>query len=155
VDALLNTVGAFRGGVPVTEEEPSTWEFLMSVNLRTTLLMSKAVLPAMFEQRRGRIINTVSRNALAGAAGSAAYGAAKAAVLRLSESLALEVRDSGITVNCLVPGTIDTPQNRAAMPDADHDRWVAPEAIADVAVFLASDAARAVSGAAIPVYGRS
>jgi NAD(P)-dependent dehydrogenase (short-subunit alcohol dehydrogenase family) len=85
----------------------------------------------------------------------AAYTASKAAVIRLTESLALEVRDLGINVNCVLPGTIDTPQNRQAMPKADFSRWVAPEALADAILFLASDAARAVNGAALPVFGQS
>jgi NAD(P)-dependent dehydrogenase (short-subunit alcohol dehydrogenase family) len=87
-------------------------------------------------------------------AGMGAYTAAKAGVLRLTESLSEEVKDRGLTVNAILPGTIDTPRNRVDMPDADFSRWVAPEAIADVILFLASDAARAVTGAAIPVQGR-
>ncbi len=155
VDVLFNTVGAYRGGTPLVEDELASWDFVFAVNLRTTLLTCRAALPPMLRQGGGRIINTISRNAFAGAAGAAAYSAAKAAVLRLSESLAQEAKDGGVNVNCIVPGTIDTPQNRAASPSADHSRWVDPRAIADVAVFLASDAARAVTGAALPVYGRS
>lgn len=155
VDVLFNTVGAYRGGTPLAEEEISSWDLVFAVNLRTTLLTCRAALPAMLRQGAGRIINTISRNAFAGVAGAAAYSAAKAAVLRLSESLAQEVKDAGVNVNCVVPGTIDTPQNRASSPAADFSRWVDARAIADVAVFLASDAARAVTGAALPVYGRS
>jgi NAD(P)-dependent dehydrogenase (short-subunit alcohol dehydrogenase family) len=84
-----------------------------------------------------------------------AYGAAKAAVIRLTESMAAELKGAGINVNCILPGTIDTPQNRQAMPNADHNRWVKPESLADVILFLASDAARDVHGAAVPVYGNS
>jgi NAD(P)-dependent dehydrogenase (short-subunit alcohol dehydrogenase family) len=84
-----------------------------------------------------------------------AYSVSKSAVVRLTESMAAELRDYGINVNCILPGTIDTPQNRQAMPAADHDRWVKPEALADVILFLASEAAREIHGAAIPVYGRS
>lgn len=155
IDVLFNTVGLYRGGTPVAEDDLSTWDLVLDVNLRTTLLMCRAAVPYLLGQRSGRIINTTSRNAFRGAARAAAYSAAKAAVLRLTESLAAEVKDSGVNVNCLVPGTIDTPENREASPEADTSRWVAPAAIADVAVFLASDAARAVTGAAIPVYGRS
>jgi NAD(P)-dependent dehydrogenase (short-subunit alcohol dehydrogenase family) len=96
----------------------------------------------MIRQRSGRIINTVAGAAFAGQAGQAAYAASKAALLRLSESLARELAADGITVNCIVPGTLDTPQNRAANPEADPRRWVSPEAVADVVVFLASDAER-------------
>lgn len=151
VDALFHTVGVYKGGVSTLEESPSTWDFLMTVNLRTTLLLARAVLPPMLAQGSGSLVFTASRAGFRGESGAAAYSASKAAVLRLGESLAEEVREAGINVNCLVPGVIDTPQNRAAMPDADHSSWTSPGAIADVAVFLASGAARAVSGAAIPV----
>lgn len=154
IDVLVNTVGTFKGGKPVFEDDPDTWDFLMRVNLRTTLLACRAVIPAMLERKSGRIINVASRNALSGDAKVAAYSASKAAVMRLTESLAAEVKDSNITVNSVLPGTIDTPQNRRAMPKADFSRWVAPKAIADVIAFLASDGAQAITGAAIPVYGR-
>ncbi len=154
VDVLVNTVGTFKGGKPVHEEDIDTWEFLLKVNLRTTFLACRAVIPAMKERKSGRVINVASRNALTGDARVAAYSASKAAVVRLTESLAAEVKGSNITVNSVLPGTIDTPQNRRAMPKADFSRWVEPEAIADVIVFLASDAARAITAAAIPVYGR-
>ncbi len=154
VDVLVNTVGTFKGGKPVHEEELDTWDFLIKLNLRTTLIACRAVIPTMLEHRNGRIINVASRNALSGDAKIAAYSASKAAVMRLTESLAAEIKDSNITVNSVLPGTIDTPQNRSAMPKADFSRWVAPEAIADVIAFLASDGARAITGAAIPVYGR-
>ena len=116
---------------------------------------NKTALPAMLERGRGRIIN-IGAGAAAGraAAGMGAYTASKAGVQRLTESLSDEVKDRGITVNAILPGTIDTPRNRADMPHADFTRWVAPEEIAEVILFLASDAARAVTGAAIPVLGR-
>ncbi len=154
IDVLVNTVGTFKGGVPMHEDDPDTWDFLMKVNLRTTLLACRAVVPGMLERKSGRIVNVASRNALSGDARVAAYSASKAAVMRLTESLAAEVKDSNITVNSVLPGTIDTPQNRSAMPKADFSRWVEPEAIADVIAFLASDGARAITGAAVPVYGR-
>jgi NAD(P)-dependent dehydrogenase (short-subunit alcohol dehydrogenase family) len=109
----------------------------------------------MLRQGGGRIINVSARAALEGKARMGPYCASKAAVLTLTESLAAEHRLDGINVNCILPGTIDTPQNRAAMPDADFSRWVPPPALADVVVFLASEASRAVTGAAIPVYGKS
>ena len=108
----------------------------------------------MLRAGKGRIINVAARAALQGAARLAAYSASKSAVVRLTESLAAELKDNGITVNCVLPGTIDTPQNRQASPREDFSRWVPPDAIADVILFLASDSARAVTGAAIPVYGR-
>ena len=109
----------------------------------------------MLAQGSGRIIHTAARAALAGTANHSAYNASKSVVVRLVESMAAEYKQRGITVNCVLPGTIDTPQNRADMPDADTSRWVTPEAIADVFLFLASDGARAITGAAVPVYGRS
>jgi NAD(P)-dependent dehydrogenase (short-subunit alcohol dehydrogenase family) len=125
------------------------------MNLRTTVVCCKAVLPAMLERGVGRIIN-IGAGAAAGraAAGMGAYAASKAGVQRLTESLSEEVKDRGITVNAILPGTIDTPRNRADMPDADFSRWVAPDEIAEVILFLASNAARAVTGASIPVFGR-
>jgi NAD(P)-dependent dehydrogenase (short-subunit alcohol dehydrogenase family) len=107
----------------------------------------------MLAQGSGRIIHVASRNALAGAAGSAAYGATKAAVMRLTESLSAEVKERGINVNCVIPGTLDTPPNRESMPKADFSRWVKPESLAEVILFLASDQARDIHGAAVPVFG--
>ena len=153
IDALVHTVGAWRGGKPVHETDLADWDFLFNVNLRTTLFCCRAVIPQMLKQRRGKIINVASRDGLAGSAGYAAYSASKSAVLRLTEALAEEVKASNINVNCIMPGTIDTPQNRAASPNADFGKWVEPAAIADVIQFLASDASRAINGAALPVFG--
>ncbi|HXJ59227.1 MAG TPA: SDR family NAD(P)-dependent oxidoreductase [Verrucomicrobiae bacterium] len=116
IDALVHTVGAWRGGKPVHETDLADWDFLFNVNLRTTLLCCRAVIPQMLRQGRGKIINVASRDGLAGTAGCAAYSASKSAVIRLTEALADEVKLSGINVNCIMPGTIDTPQNRTANP---------------------------------------
>jgi NAD(P)-dependent dehydrogenase (short-subunit alcohol dehydrogenase family) len=153
IDALINTVGAWRGGKPVHEDDPATWDFLFNVNVRTTLLCCRAVIPQMLRQAGGKIVNVASRDGLAGSAGYSAYSASKSAVLRLTESLAEELKTSNVNVNCILPGTIDTPQNRAASPNADFTKWVKPAAIADVILFLASDASRAINGAAVPVFG--
>ena len=155
IDALVHTVGGWRGGKPLHEEDLVNWDFLFNINLRTTLLCCRAVIPQMLKQGRGKIINIASRDGLKGSAGYAAYSASKAAVLRLTESLADEVKAFNINVNCILPSTIDTPQNRAGQPNADFTKWVEPSAIADVILFLASDAARAINGAAIPVFGKS
>jgi NAD(P)-dependent dehydrogenase (short-subunit alcohol dehydrogenase family) len=155
IDALINTVGTYQGGKRVHEDDLDRWDFLFRVNLRTTLLTCRAAIPYFLNQGSGRIINVAARAGLVGNAGMAAYCAAKSAVIRLTESLSAELKGNGITVNCILPGTLDTAQNRAAMPNADHSTWVPPAAIADVILFLASDGARAVTGAAIPVYGRS
>lgn len=155
VDILVNTVGGFRAGTPVHETPLETWDMLLDLNLRTSLVAARAVVPTMLAQRHGKIVTIAARAAMNGAANMAAYSAAKAAVVRLTESLAAELRDAGINVNCVLPGTLDTPQNRQDRPDADTAKWVAPEAVADVVLFLASDAARAVHGAAVPAFGLS
>lgn len=154
IDVLVNTVGGFRAGLPVHEESLETWDLMLSVNLRTTLHTCRAVAPVMLSQGSGRIVNVAAGAGLNAPAGFGAYSASKAAVMRLTESVASELKGKGICVNSILPGIIDTPQNRQAMPGADHSVWVAPEAIADVILFLASDAAQAITGAAIPVTGR-
>jgi len=154
IDVLVNIAGGFYWEKLETGD-PETWDQLYAMNLRTAVVCCKTALPAMLERGKGRIIN-IGAGAAAGraAAGMGAYTASKAGVQRLTESLGEEVKDRGITVNAILPGTIDTPRNRTDMPDADFTRWVAPEEIAEVILFLASDAARAVTGAAIPVLGR-
>jgi NAD(P)-dependent dehydrogenase (short-subunit alcohol dehydrogenase family) len=154
IDALVNTVGGWRGGKPAHETDLADWDFLFGTNLRSTLLCCRAVIPQMLRQGHGRIVNVASRDALAGGAGYSAYSASKSAVLRLTESMAAELKNSNINVNCIMPGTIDTLQNRKAIPNGDFSKWVAPEAIADVILFLISNAARAINGAAVPVYGK-
>jgi len=111
--------------------------------------------PPMLAAASGKIVNVAAMAALAGKAGMGAYAASKSATIRLTETMAAELRDKGINVNCVMPSIIDTPQNRAAMPDADPGRWVTPAAVAEVILFLASDAARAIHGAAVPVVGLS
>jgi NAD(P)-dependent dehydrogenase (short-subunit alcohol dehydrogenase family) len=155
IDVLANTIGGYRAGTPIHETPLQTWDFLMNLNARTAFIASRAVAPHMIQQGSGRLIHTAARSALQGTANHGAYAASKSAVVRIVESLSEELKDHGINVNCVLPGTIDTPQNREAMPKADYSRWVSPEAIADVFLFLASDAARAVTGGAIPVAGRS
>lgn len=154
IDALVNTVGAYRGGKPVHEMDLADWDFLFNVNVRTTILCCRAVIPQMLKQGAGKIVNVASRDGLAGSAGYSAYSASKSAVLRLTEALAAELKQSNINVNCIMPSTIDTPQNRKAVPNGDYSKWVPPEAIADIILFLISDAARAINGAAVPVFGK-
>lgn len=151
IDALVHTVGGFRGGKSVAEESLETWDSLFNLNVRTTLLACRAVIPPMVRQRSGRIVTVASRAALQGAAGLAAYCAAKSALLRMTESMAAELAPEGINVNCVLPGTLDTPQNRAAMPDADPTTWVKPADVASVVAFLISDLANAVRGVSIPL----
>ncbi len=155
IDALINTVGGYRAGTPLHETPAETWEVMMNLNARSVFVACQAVIPWMLEQGSGKIVNIAARAGVSGGANMAAYSASKSAVIRLTESMAAELRHDGINVNCILPGTIDTPQNRQAMPSADHSRWVAPEAIAEVILFLVSPSASAIHGAAIPVYGRS
>jgi NAD(P)-dependent dehydrogenase (short-subunit alcohol dehydrogenase family) len=154
IDVLANTVGGFRKS-RLQETDPEQWDFVFNLNLKSAYLLSRAVILQMLEQGSGKIVHVSARAARNGSAGQAAYSASKSGLIRMVESLASEVKDNGITVNCVLPGTIDTPQNRQDMPKADHGKWVAPEAIADAILFLTSEAARAVTGAALPVYGRS
>ena len=154
VDVLVNTVGGYRAGSPVHETSFETWDFMLDLNARTVFTASRATIPHMLRQGSGCVVSVAARAALKGGAKMSAYSASKSAVVRLTESMAAELKKDGINVNCVLPGTIDTPQNRQAMPTANFSRWVKPEAIADVILFLASDAARAVQGAAIPVYGK-
>jgi NAD(P)-dependent dehydrogenase (short-subunit alcohol dehydrogenase family) len=151
IDVLVNAVGGYRGGKAFHETESATWDFLLDLNLRTVRNACRAVIPHMLEGESGKIVNVSAKSALQVAKNNAAYSASKSAVLRLTESLSAEYKLKGINANCVMPFTIDTPQNRAAMPKADLSRWTTPEAIADVILFLASDSARAVHGAAIPV----
>jgi NAD(P)-dependent dehydrogenase (short-subunit alcohol dehydrogenase family) len=150
-DVLVNGVGGFAaaGGVDATPLE--LWDRMYRVNLRTAVAMSAAVLPSMRERRRGVIVNVASQAAFARPPGIAAYAASKAAVVVLTESLQKEVAPDGIRVVAVAPSTIDTPANRAAMPGADFSTWTPPERIAEVILWLASDAASTVRGAIVPV----
>lgn len=155
IDILANVAGGFTMGPPLHETPDADWNQMMDLNARTVFNTCRAVIPHLLAAGGGSIVNVAARAALKGQGHMAPYCAAKAVVIRLTESLAEEHRDAGIRVNCVLPGTLDTPQNRAAMPDADPSRWVTTAALADVILFLVSNAARAVSGAAIPVYGQS
>jgi NAD(P)-dependent dehydrogenase (short-subunit alcohol dehydrogenase family) len=155
VDVLANIAGGFTMGPPLHETPDKDWELMLNLNARTVFYCCRAVVPRILASGGGRIVNVSARAATRGIGHMGPYCASKAAVITLTEALSDELRDQGINVNCVLPGTLDTPQNRSAMPDQDHGRWVPLEALADVILFLTSDAARAVTGAAIPVYGRS
>jgi NAD(P)-dependent dehydrogenase (short-subunit alcohol dehydrogenase family) len=155
IHVLANIAGGFAMGPALHETTDAQWDDMMGLNLRTVIHCCRAAVPALQEAGGGRIINVSARAARRGVGHMGPYCVSKAAVITLTESLADELKHQGITANCIMPGTIDTPQNRAAMPDQDHATWVPPAALADVIVFLASDAARCVTGAAIPVFGRS
>ena len=153
IDVLVHVAGGFAGGAPVHETDDATWAAMLQINLRAGINILRAVLPQMRTQQRGRIVAIGSRAGVEPAAGVSAYSASKAALISLVKTVALENRTLGITANVILPGTIDTPANRRAMPDADRSQWVSPPKLAALAVYLASDDASEITGAAIPVYG--
>jgi len=154
LDALVNIAGTFRWET-LEKGSLETWDLLYRVNLRSAVSTSRAALPHLMRRGAGRIVNIgAGAAAVRAAAGMGAYTASKAGVAKFTEALAEELKDRNITVNAVLPSTIDTPANRADMPKADFSRWVTPQAIADVIVFLLSEQARAVTGALIPVSGR-
>ena len=155
IDILCNIAGGFRMGPAVHETPADLWRLMIDLNATSIIHAAGAVVPGMLAQGGGKIVNIASVAGLHANAAMGAYGAAKAAVIRLTESMAGELRDKGINVNCVMPSVIDTPENRRDMPGADPAKWVAPEALADVILFLASNEARALNGAAVPVVGLS
>ncbi|HUP91551.1 MAG TPA: SDR family NAD(P)-dependent oxidoreductase [Solimonas sp.] len=155
IDALCNIAGGFRMGPAVHETPADLWKLMLDLNAGTLLNAVRAVVPHMLAAGGGRIVNIGAGAGQAGRANMGAYSASKSAVIRLTEAMAGELRERGINVNCVLPSVIDTPQNRADMPDVDPKRWVAPQDLASVILFLCSDSARAIHGAAIPVVGLS
>ncbi len=155
VAVLANIAGGFTMGEAVHETSADTWNFMMGLNAQSVLNMARAVVPAMINQGHGKIVNIGARAGLRGAPNMAAYSASKSVVMRLTESLADEVKAQGINVNCILPSIIDTERNRADMPDADFSSWVQPAQLAAVIGFLASSAADPIHGAALPVEGLS
>lgn len=155
VDALCHLAGGFRMGEAVHETHAATWNFLFDINARTLLNIAHAVVPHMIAAGGGHIVTVGALAAQKGMARMGAYCAAKSSVIRLTEAMSAELRERNINVNCVLPSIIDTPENRAAMPDADPARWVSPQALAEAIAFLASDAARAIHGATLPVTGLS
>lgn len=154
IDVLVNVAGGFRWQT-LEQGEIEGWEAMFTINLKTAVAAIRAALPQLLESAAGRIVNIgAGAAARPAAAGMGAYTASKAGVHKLTESLAEELKDRGVAVNAVLPGIIDTPQNRADMPNADFSRWVRPEAIARVILFLASEHAAATTGALVPVAGR-
>ena len=153
IDCLIHTAGGFQMGERTSEITMDSFDFLVDLNVKSTLNITGAVIPAMVERNYGKIVTIGARPAFQGKARMGAYSASKAAVLRITETMSAELKSQGINANCLIPGTIDTPQNRKALPDADTSRWVSPDSLADVIHFLCSFGARDIHGAAIPVYG--
>jgi NAD(P)-dependent dehydrogenase (short-subunit alcohol dehydrogenase family) len=155
IDCLCNIAGGFRMGPAVHETPADLWNLMLDLNAGTLLHMVQAAVPGMLAAGSGKIVNIGAGGGLKGGARMGAYSAAKSVVIRLTESMAAELRDKGINVNCVLPSTIDTPQNRADMPKADPKKWVAPQDLAQVILFLCSDGARAIHGASVPVNGLS
>ena len=153
VDGLANTVGTFKT-TNVIDGAAEDWAFLMELNALSALRLSEAVLPDMVAQGYGRIVHVAAGAGAKSFAGAGVYAASKAAVMRITEAISEEHKTSGVTANCIMPGTIDTLQNRGAMPDADFSSWMHPLQIAPVVVFLLSREAGAVTGASLPITGR-
>ena len=154
IDAVVHLVGGFSAGT-IAETSDQVWDLMMNVNVRTAFNVIRASLPSMTAAKRGRIVAVGARAALETAQGFSAYGVSKTALVALIKNVAAEVKDLGITANAVLPSVIDTPANRKAMAGADFSKWVAPESIAQLIVWLCSDAAANVNGAAIPIYGRA
>jgi NAD(P)-dependent dehydrogenase (short-subunit alcohol dehydrogenase family) len=150
LDALVNTVGGFAGGALLATDERA-WDAMLTLNLRSAYLCCRAALPAMLAAGRGRIVNVASRSVVPPAGGFIAYTVSKAGVIALTQALAHEVRGRGVTVNAVLPSTMDTEANRRAMPDADRSGWVRPDSVARAILFLASDAAADVTGTLLAV----
>jgi len=155
LDAMVNTVGGYAGGAKLWEMETRTLDLMLALNLRSGYALSRAAVRVMLKQNTGAIVNIAAKAALEHPAGAAAYAASKAAALAMLDSLAQELKGSGVRANTVLPSIIDTEANRQSMPKADFARWPKPEDIARVILFLCSDEAKVIQGAAIPVYGDS
>ena len=153
VDALVNTVGGYAGGVPLWQTQAAVFEQMLALNLRSGYALARAVVPSMLQRKRGAIVNIAAKAAIDHPAGAGAYAASKAGALALLDSLAADLRATGVRVNTVLPSIIDTQANRQAMPKADFSVWPKPDDIARVILFLCSDDAKVIHGAAIPVYG--
>jgi len=155
LDAMVNTVGGYAGGTKLWELETKVFEQMLALNLRSGYALSRAAVRAMLKEGHGAIVNVASKAAVDHAGGAAAYAASKSAAVALLDSLAEDLKGSGVRANTILPSIIDTEANRKAMPKADFSKWPKPEDIARVILFLCSDDAKVIHGAAIPVYGDS
>ena len=153
LDALVNAVGGYAGGLKLWEMETKVFEQMLDLNLRSGYALSRAAVRAMLKQGRGAIVNVAAKAAFDHAAGASAYAASKAAAVAMLDSLAADLKGTGVRVNTILPSIIDTEANRRAMPKADFSKWPKPQDIARVVLFLCSDDAKVIHGAAIPVYG--
>jgi NAD(P)-dependent dehydrogenase (short-subunit alcohol dehydrogenase family) len=155
IDVLVNAVGAYAGGTPLWGTDPKVFEQMLALNLRSGFVLSRAVVPVMLKQSSGAIVNVASQAAVNHSAGAAAYAASKAAAVAMLDCLAADLKGTGARANSILPSIIDTEANRRAMPGADFTNWPKPEDIAKVILFLCSDDAKLINGAAVPVYGNS
>jgi NAD(P)-dependent dehydrogenase (short-subunit alcohol dehydrogenase family) len=155
LDALVNTVGGYAGGVKLWELDTKVFDQMLALNLRSGYALSRAAVRVTLKQGSGAIVNVASKAAIEHGAGAAAYAASKAAAVAMMDSLAEDLKGTGIRVNSVLPSIIDTEVNRKAMPTADFAKWPKPEDIARVIVFLCSDSAKVIHGAAVPVFGNS
>jgi NAD(P)-dependent dehydrogenase (short-subunit alcohol dehydrogenase family) len=153
LDALVNTVGGYAGGIKFWDTDAKELDRMLALNLRSSYTLCRAIIPALLRQKHGSIINIAAKAALDHPAGAAAYGASKAAAVAMVDSLAADLKGTGVRANSILPSIIDTEANRKAMPKADFTRWPKPEQIARVILFLCSEDAKVINGAAIPVYG--
>ena len=153
IDILVHVMGAFAGGAPVVETDDATWNKMIHINLDAAFYVLRAVVPLMRAAGHGRIIAIGSRQAVQPAANVGAYSASKAALVSLVQTVALENKDKNIRANLILPGTMDTAANRAAMPKADFEKWVKTPNVADLVVMLAGEVGTEITGAAIPMYG--
>jgi NAD(P)-dependent dehydrogenase (short-subunit alcohol dehydrogenase family) len=155
LDAMVNTVGGYAGGVKLWELDTKVFDQMLALNLRSGYALSRAAVRVMLKQGSGAIVNIAAKAALDHGAGAAAYVASKAAAVAMIDSLAEDLKGTGIRVNSVLPSIIDTEANRKAMPKADFAKWPKPEDIARVIVFLCGDSAKVIHGAAVPVFGNS
>jgi NAD(P)-dependent dehydrogenase (short-subunit alcohol dehydrogenase family) len=155
LDAMVNTVGGYAGGTKLWELETKVFDQMLALNLRSGYALSRAAVRAMLKEGRGAIVNVAAKAAFDHSAGAAAYAASKSAAVALLDSLAADLKGTGIRVNTILPSIIDTEANRKAMPKADFSKWPKPEDIARVILFLCSDDAKVIHGATVPVYGES
>ena len=155
LDAMVNTVGGYVGGVKLWELDTKIFDTMLALNLRAGYALSRAAIAPMLKQKAGAIVNVAAKAAFDHAAGASAYAASKAAAVAMIDCLAADAKGTGVRVNTILPSIIDTAANRNAMPDADFAKWPKPEGIAKVILFLCSDDAKVIHGAAIPVYGES
>jgi len=153
IDVLVNAVGGYHAGQPITQISEKDWDLMMNLNLKTAFLISKHVVKEMENKGHGKVIHVAARSGLKGSGNDAAYVASKSGILRLVESLSEEVKNKNINVNCVLPSIIDSDANRQSMPEEDFSKWVSPSEISKVIFFLASDESNSIHGASIPTYG--